>query len=73
MNVLKASIGVIPVQLATTLQGVTPALVTLDTLGVGLLAFVSTFFSHYRFTMVNFFTFVCLFVLFLLLMPTSII
>ena len=50
MNVLKASIGVIPLQFAATLKGVTPALATVDTLGVGLLALVSAFFSlqiHY--------------------------
>ena len=38
MNVLEALIGVIPVQHAATLLGVTPALATLDTQAVGVLA-----------------------------------
>ena len=38
MNVLLALMAVITVQLATTLKGVTPALVTLDTGVMGLLA-----------------------------------
>ena len=41
MNVLEALIDVIPVQLATTLKGVTPALATLASQAVGLLAQVS--------------------------------
>ena len=41
MNVLEALIGVIPVQLATTLKGVTPALATLDTQAMDSLAQVS--------------------------------
>ena len=40
MNVLEALIGVIPVQHATTLMGVTPALATLDILAVDFLASV---------------------------------
>ena len=50
MNAFKELIGVILMQLATTLKGVTLALVRLDTLGVGLLAWVSAFFPlqiHY--------------------------
>ena len=35
MNVLEALIGVIPMQRATTLMGVTPVLVTMDTQGMG--------------------------------------
>ena len=38
MNVLLALMAVITVQLATTLKGVTPALVTMDTQAMGLLA-----------------------------------
>ena len=38
MNALQALRGVTPVQLATTLKGVTPALATLDILAVELLA-----------------------------------
>ena len=38
MNVLLALMAVITVQLATTLKEVTPALVTMDTQGMGLLA-----------------------------------
>ena len=41
MNVLEALIGVIPMQLAVTLKGVTPALATLDTQAVAVLAHVS--------------------------------
>ena len=41
MNVLEALIGVIPMQLATTLRGVTHALATLDTQAVDFLAQVS--------------------------------
>ena len=41
MNVLEALIGVIPVQLATTLKGVTPALATLDTQAVDFIVQVS--------------------------------
>ena len=41
MNVLEALIGVIPEQLAITLKEVTPALATLDTQAVGILAQVS--------------------------------
>ena len=41
MNVLEALIGVIPVQLATTLKGVTPALATLDTQEMGSFAQVT--------------------------------
>ena len=41
MNVLEALIGVILMQLATTLKGVTPAIATLDTQAVGVLAQVS--------------------------------
>ena len=43
MNVLEALIGVIRVLLATTLKGVTPALVTLDTLVMGLFAWVGAY------------------------------
>ena len=42
MNVLVALIGVIAMQLVTTLVGVTPALATLDTQAMGFLAHVST-------------------------------
>ena len=42
MNALEALIGVIPMQLATTLKGVTPVLATLDTQGMDFLAQVST-------------------------------
>ena len=38
MNVLEALIGVTPTQLATTIKEVTPALATLDTQGMGLIA-----------------------------------
>ena len=38
MNVLVPLIGVIPMQLATTIKGVTPAIATLDTQAVGFLA-----------------------------------
>ena len=41
MNVLEALIGVIAMQLVTTLVGVTPALATLDTLAMDFLAHVS--------------------------------
>ena len=41
MNVLKAQIAVITMQLATTLKGVTPALATLDTQAMAFLAQVS--------------------------------
>ena len=41
MNVLEALTGVIPKQLATTLKGVTPAPVTLDTQAMDSLAQVS--------------------------------
>ena len=41
MNVLVALIGVTHMQLAPTLKGVTPALATLDTQGMGILAQVS--------------------------------
>ena len=41
MNVLEALIGVIAMQLATTLVGVTPALATLDTQAMDFLAHVS--------------------------------
>jgi len=41
MSVLKALIAVIPMQLATTLKGVTPALATLDTQAMDFLAQVS--------------------------------
>ena len=41
MSVLKALITVIPMQLATTLKGVTPAIATVDTQEVGFLAQVS--------------------------------
>ena len=43
MSVLEALILVTTMQLATTLEGVTPALVTLDTQAVDVLAQVSTF------------------------------
>ena len=43
MSVLEALIGVIRMLLATTLKGVTPAHVTLDTLAVDFLAQVSTY------------------------------
>ena len=50
MSVLEVLIGVIAMQLATTLKEVTPALVTLDTQAMGFLAQVSAtrlqFFSH---------------------------
>ena len=42
MNVLEALIGVIPMQLATTPMGVTPALATLDTQEMDIFAQVST-------------------------------
>ena len=41
MNVLKALIAVMIMQLATTLKGVIPALVTVDTQAMGFLAQVS--------------------------------
>lgn len=41
MNVLEALIVVIPMQLATTLMGVTLALATLDTQGMGFIVQVS--------------------------------
>ena len=41
MNVLEALIGVIAMQLVTTLVGVTPALATLGTLAMDFLAHVS--------------------------------
>ena len=41
MNVLEALIGVIPMQLAATLMGVTPALATVDTQAMDVLAHVS--------------------------------
>ena len=41
MNVLEALIGVIPVQHASTLMGVTPVLATLDTQALAVLAHVS--------------------------------
>ena len=41
MNVLEALIGVILMQLATTLKEVTPALATLDTQAMGFIAQVS--------------------------------
>ena len=41
MSVLKVLIAVIPMQLATTLKGVTPALATLDTQAMDFLAQVS--------------------------------
>ena len=41
MNALEALTGVTPVQLAPTLKGVTPALVTLDILAMDFLAQVS--------------------------------
>ena len=44
MNVLVALIGVIPMQLAATLMEVTPALATLDTQAMDLLAHVSSAF-----------------------------
>ena len=43
MSVLEALIGVIPVQHAATLKGVTPALATLDTQAVDFLAQVSVY------------------------------
>ena len=46
MNVLEALTGVIPVQLAATLMGVTPALATLDTQAVDFIVRVSTFFFN---------------------------
>ena len=46
MNVLKAQIGVIPVQRATTLMGVTPALATLDSQAMAVLVQVSTAILH---------------------------
>ena len=48
MNVLKALIPVMIMQLATTLKGVTPALATLDTQGMGFRAQVSaSIYSNY--------------------------
>ena len=44
MNVLEALTGVTPVQLATTLKEVTPALATLDMLAVDFIAQVSALF-----------------------------
>ena len=41
MSVVEALIGVIAMQLATTIMGVTPALATLDTQAMGFLAQVS--------------------------------
>ena len=41
MNVLEALIGVILMQLATTLKGVTPALATPDTQAVDFIVWVS--------------------------------
>ena len=41
MNVLEALIAVIPKQLATTLEGVTPAFATVDSQAMGFLAQVS--------------------------------
>ena len=46
MNVLEALIGVIPVQHAATLMGVTPALATVDTQALDFIVWVSTFFSN---------------------------
>ena len=43
MNVLKALIAAIKMQLVTTLKEVSPALVTLDTQAMGLFAWVSVF------------------------------
>ena len=43
MNVLKALITVMTMQLVTTLKGVTPALATLDTQEMDFLALVSSF------------------------------
>ena len=43
MNVFEALIAVIKMLLATTLKGVTPALATVDTQAVDLLALVSSF------------------------------
>ena len=57
MNVLVALIGVIAMQLVTTLVGVTPALATLDTRAMEFLAHVST--SIYN--KINVLYFFCLF------------
>ena len=43
MNALEALIGVIIVQLATTLKGVTPAFATVDTKAMDFLALVSSY------------------------------
>ena len=45
MSVLEALIGVIRMLLATTLKGVTPAHVTLDTLAMDFLAQVSAYYT----------------------------
>ena len=48
MNVLVALIGVILMQLATTLKEVTPALATVDTRAMGFLATVSSSISNHN-------------------------
>ena len=58
MNVLVALIGVIAMQLVTTLVGVTPALATLDTRAMEFLAHVSTSITK----LMSCIFFVCLFV-----------
>ena len=49
MNVLKALIAVMMMQLATILKGVTPAFVTLDTQGMDFLVQVSADMFYYLF------------------------
>ena len=53
MSVLEALIGVIRMQLATTLKGVTPALVTLDTLAMDFLALVSAYTFNWEESLLN--------------------
>ena len=48
MNVLKVLMAVMMMQLATTLKGVTPALVTLDTQAMGFLVQVSANMFHHN-------------------------
>ena len=56
MNVLKALISAMIMQLVTTLKGATPALATLDTQGMGFLVQVSAgIFYHTFFQSVNYY------------------
>ena len=48
MNVLEVQIGVMLMQIATTLKGVTPALATVDTQAMGFLATVSSPISNHN-------------------------